>query len=48
MKNPHDKAYKMLFSRKEIVRQLLEYFVDEDFVKDLDFDSLVKIKSRVI
>ena len=48
MKNPHDNAYKLLFSRKEIVVQLLKYFIDEDFVKDLDFDSLVKINKTFV
>jgi len=39
MKNIHDIGYKKLFSNKTIFRQLLETFVNEGWVKDLDFDS---------
>jgi len=35
----HDSGYKKLFSNKVIFRQLIETFVGEDWVKDLDFDS---------
>jgi len=35
----HDSGYKKLFSNKVIFRQLIETFVKEDWVKDLDFDS---------
>jgi hypothetical protein len=34
-----DSGYKKLFSHKVIFRQLIETFVKEDWVKDLDFDS---------
>ena len=39
MPNIHDTGYKKLFSDKRIFRQLLETFVDLDWVKDIDFDS---------
>ncbi len=39
MPNIHDTGYKRLFSDKRIFRQLLETFVDLDWVKDIDFDS---------
>lgn len=35
----HDKGYKRLFRNKAIFRQLLETFVPEPWVKELDFDS---------
>ncbi len=38
MNKIHDKGYKKLFSNKVIFRQLLETFVDETWIKDLDFD----------
>ena len=39
MQTIHDKGYKKLFSNKVIFRQLIETFVHEDWVKDLDFDN---------
>jgi len=39
MKSIHDRGYKKLFSNKVIFRQLLETFVAEDWIKDLDFDN---------
>ena len=39
MPNIHDTGYKKLFSDKRFFRQLLETFVDLDWVKDIDFDS---------
>lgn len=35
----HDKGYKKLFSYKSIFKQLIETFVPEAWVKDLDFDN---------
>ncbi len=35
--NIHDSGYKKLFSNRTIFRQLLETFVDEPWVKELDF-----------
>ena len=48
MKNYHDKAYKKLFSNKEIVQQLFEYFIDEDFVQFLDFSTLQKMDKSFV
>jgi hypothetical protein len=36
----HDRSYKLLFSRPAMVADLLRGFVREDWVRDLDFDSL--------
>jgi len=36
--NMHDSGYKKLFSNRTIFRQLLETFVDEPWVRELDFD----------
>lgn len=38
--NAHDKRYKKLFSHPLIVEELLRYFVDEEFVEELDFTTL--------
>lgn len=35
--NIHDSGYKKLFSNHTIFRQLVETFVHEDWVKELDF-----------
>jgi len=35
--NIHDSGYKKLFSNRTILRQLLETFIDEAWVKDLNF-----------
>jgi len=43
-----DKAYKYLFSHPEMVEQLLEGFVDEAWVKDLDFSGLVNVEKSFI
>ncbi|MEZ4868017.1 MAG: Rpn family recombination-promoting nuclease/putative transposase [Caldilineaceae bacterium] len=37
--NVHDSGYKKLFSNRTIFRQLLETFVDEPWVADLDFSQ---------
>ncbi len=39
MRQVSDRGYKKLFKNKTIFRQLLETFVQEDWVKELDFDS---------
>lgn len=44
----HDCGYKKLFSNKVIFRQLIETFVTEDWVKDLDFDSCVTVDKSFI
>ena len=35
----HDKGYKRRFSNRTILRQLLETFVREDWVKEVDFEK---------
>ena len=37
--NIHDSGYKKLFSNRTIFRQLLETFVDQEWVHSLDFDT---------
>lgn len=44
----HDSGYKKLFSNKVIFRQLLETFVKEDWVKELDFDTCETIDKTFI
>ena len=39
----HDNSYKLLFSHAEMVRDLLLGFVKEDWVQDLDLDSLERV-----
>ena len=36
MAHDHDKRYKKLFSHPDMVKELLLYFIDEDFIKDPD------------
>ncbi len=45
---PHDHSYKRLFSHAEMVVQLLQTFVAEDWVTQLDFDSLQKVDSSFV
>jgi predicted transposase/invertase (TIGR01784 family) len=47
-KNLHDKGYKRLFSNKLFFRQLIETFVTEEWVKDIDFDQLEKMDKSFI
>jgi len=44
----HDSGYKKLFSNKVIFRQLLETFVKEDWIKELDFDTCEMIDKTFI
>ncbi|MFT4099557.1 MAG: Rpn family recombination-promoting nuclease/putative transposase [Burkholderiaceae bacterium] len=44
----HDGSYKALFSFPEIVRDLLLGFVDADWVRQLDLDSLEPINSHYV
>ncbi len=43
MKHIYDNTYKGLFSHPKMVQELLEEFVHEDFVKDLDFATLEQL-----
>jgi predicted transposase YdaD len=44
----HDQAYKLLFSHPQMVRDLLEGFVRDDWISELDFSSLEKVSSRYV
>lgn len=44
----HDRSYKRLFSHPRLFRQLLESFVDEPWVKDLDFGQCEKMEKSFI
>ncbi len=48
MPNDHDRRYKYLFSHAGFVRRLLEGFVDEAFVDDLDFETLQRVDGEFI
>ena len=39
----HDSVYKLLFSEPAMVRSLLQDLIDEDFVAELDFDTLERL-----
>ncbi len=44
----HDKLYKKLFSNPKLVEELLTSFVNEDFVKKLDFSTLVQLDKSFV
>jgi predicted transposase/invertase (TIGR01784 family) len=44
----HDRGYKRLFSHPRWFRQLLETFVEEAWVKDIDFDHCEKVEKSFI
>lgn len=44
----HDQSYKQLFSNAELVRDLLQGFVLEDWVQDLDLDTLERVNGSYI
>ena len=46
--NEHDKTYKDIFSNKEYFAKLLRNFVKEDWVKDIDEDSLQYINKSYV
>ena len=48
MANEHDKRYKKLFSHPTLIRQLLTSFVQEDFVRGLDFSTLERLDKSFI
>ncbi|MDR3175932.1 MAG: Rpn family recombination-promoting nuclease/putative transposase, partial [Desulfovibrio sp.] len=37
---PHDASYKLLFSHPEMVASLIQDFVPEEWVRELDFSTL--------
>lgn len=44
----HDKGYKQLFSSKRAFLELLKTFVHEEWTKDIDEDSLVRVEKSYI
>src|SRR5690606_41224541 len=44
----HDHSYKLLFSHPQMVRDLLEGFIREDWLAELDFHSLQKVNATYI
>jgi uncharacterized protein YlbG (UPF0298 family) len=48
MSRHHDKWYTRLFSDPRIVEELLQSFVHESFVKDLDFSSIKKLNTKFV
>lgn len=45
---PHDHSYKLLFSQQILVRDLLRGFVPQDWVGQLDYDTLEKVGTEYI
>jgi hypothetical protein len=48
MGSEHDKRYKKLFSNPILLQELIFYFVNEDFVKELDFSTLDRLDKSFI
>ncbi len=44
----HDAGYKLLFAHQEMVRDLLLGFVKENWIKELDLDSLEKVSESFV
>lgn len=44
----HDSGYKLLFSNRTIFRQLMESFVDQPWVKQLDFERAERVDKSFI
>src|SRR3954451_9752834 len=44
----HDQGYKLLFSHREMVADLLRGFVREDWVQGLDFTTLEKVVASFV
>ena len=44
----HDPSYKLLFSHREMVADLVRGFVREDWVAALDFDTLERVRESGI
>jgi predicted transposase/invertase (TIGR01784 family) len=45
---PHDQSYKAIFTYPEIIQQLLQSFVQQDWVQELDFSTLEKTNSSFV
>ncbi|MBM0107116.1 Rpn family recombination-promoting nuclease/putative transposase [Steroidobacter sp. S1-65] len=48
MGNHHDHSYKLLFSHPQMLRDLLEGFIRQDWLGQLDYDSLEKVNGSYI
>lgn len=48
MKKIHDYGYKFLFSHSGFVRQLLEYFIAMDWVKEVDFSRMERLNTSFV
>jgi len=48
MPGNHDARYKRFFSNPILLRQLLESFVSEDFIKELDFSTLHRVDKSFV
>lgn len=46
--NIHDSGYKRLFSNRTIFRQLIQTFVEEDWVAELDFDRAERLDKSFV
>ena len=44
----HDKRYKRLFTHHYFIQKLLESFVHEDFIADLDFSTLKRLDRKMV
>jgi predicted transposase YdaD len=43
MSNDHDSSYKFLFSKPELVRDLIVGFIPDDWLHSLDYTTLKKV-----
>jgi len=48
MPNTHDARYKRFFSNPILLRELLESFVPEDFIRELDFSTLRRVDKSFV
>jgi uncharacterized protein YlbG (UPF0298 family) len=48
MHQVHDRGYKRLFSNRQFFQQLLEIFINETWVKDIDFNHCEKVDKTFI
>ena len=44
----HANAYKNMFSYKEVIRDIIRGFVKQDWIKELDFDSLERVSDSFV
>src|SRR5574344_235651 len=48
MASKHDSWYTSIFSNPIIVEELLKFFVNKPFVKDLDFTKIKKLNTKFV